>query len=156
MTLLEQLQDPNEVKRWFDQIGFQAAQEIESLRQQLAQVTQERDEAEGRNEHYRMKLNERDQQLAQRDRLWGNELVTVFPSLQFMSFAGPEATATWIGQQLAQVTKRYEDQCAGTQSRLETIQSLKQQLAQVTQERNLFEARTGDERAICARLPLSR
>lgn len=34
MTLLEQLKDPNEVKRWFDQIGFQAAREIELLQAQ--------------------------------------------------------------------------------------------------------------------------
>lgn len=35
MTLLEQLRKPEEVKRWFDQIGDQAANEIESLQQQL-------------------------------------------------------------------------------------------------------------------------
>ena len=38
MTLLEQLRKPEEVKRWFDQIGDQAANEIESLRQQLVAV----------------------------------------------------------------------------------------------------------------------
>jgi hypothetical protein len=36
-----------------------------ALRAQLAQVTTERDEAETRNENYRLKLNARDQQLAQ-------------------------------------------------------------------------------------------
>jgi len=41
MTLLEQLRDPDEVKRWFDQIGFQAAQEIETLQAQIEALKQE-------------------------------------------------------------------------------------------------------------------
>lgn len=40
MTLLEQLRKPEEVKRWFDQIGDQAANEIESLQQQLTAARQ--------------------------------------------------------------------------------------------------------------------
>ncbi len=44
MTLLEQLRKPEEVKRWFDQIGDQAANEIESLQQQLAAVRTSKNE----------------------------------------------------------------------------------------------------------------
>lgn len=38
MTLLEQLRNPEEVKRWFDQIGDQAANEIESLQRRIAKL----------------------------------------------------------------------------------------------------------------------
>lgn len=44
MTLLEQLRKPEEVKRWFDQIGDQAANEIESLQQQLVAATRSKNE----------------------------------------------------------------------------------------------------------------
>jgi len=37
--------------------------------------------------------------------------------------------------QLAEVQKRYEDQCAGTKTRLERIQKLERQLAAMTEER---------------------
>lgn len=40
ILLLEQLRKPEEVKRWFDQIGDQAANEIESLQQQLIAAQQ--------------------------------------------------------------------------------------------------------------------
>lgn len=44
MTLLEQLRKPEEVKRWFDQIGDQAANEIESLQQQLTAARRSKNE----------------------------------------------------------------------------------------------------------------
>lgn len=44
MTLLEQLRKPQEVKRWFDQIGDEAANKIESLQRELVAVKKRKNE----------------------------------------------------------------------------------------------------------------
>ena len=116
-----------------------ATKSVRQLRQQLAEVTAERDAAETRNENYRLKLHARDQQLTEaiKDRdAWNGDANSHLHAL-----CEKQAEVNGLEQGLAAAyldVRHYREACASVGETdghgwAETTKELRQQLAEVAQ-----------------------